>query len=118
MGRSSKPVSDVKASAPPPAQPTVHDRRQAMPIVAAFVDACRAQFGAAMVDRQLAIAQQARREHAQILASQGAQAAARWLRANAHRCTFYGEEDGRTVGLQPPWGRDVQAIASIPPAKA
>lgn len=83
----------------------VQARRQAMPEVAAFVDLCRAAYGGLFVDvdKAMATAQQARREHAQVLAEQGAAAAARWLKANAHRCTFHAEEGGRSVGLASPW---------------
>lgn len=59
----------------------------------------------AMIDRQLATGMQAAREHAQVLATQGEQAARRWHRANAHRCTFFAVEGGRTVGLPSPFGR-------------
>lgn len=108
MGRVNRAAA-VKTSALPA---TVADRRSAMPVVAAFIDSCREQFGAAMVDRQLAIAQQARREHDQVLAQQGEHAAAHWLRANAHRCTFWAEEGGRTVGLRSPWGRGGDGMAT------
>jgi hypothetical protein len=79
-----------------------------MPEVAAFVDLCRAAYGGMFVDvdAAMATAQQARREHAQVLAEQGEVAAASWLRRNAHRCTFFAEEGGRTVGLRSPFGRD------------
>lgn len=80
-------------------------RRAAMPVTAAFVDECRATYGAAMIDRQLATGMQAAREHAQVLATQGEAAARRWHRANAHRCTFFAVEGGRTVGLPSPFGR-------------
>ena len=78
-----------------------------MPEVAAFVDLCRAAYGGEFVDVDVAMAkaQQARREHAQVLAEQGEAAAARWLVRNAHRCTFHAEEGGRSVGLQSPFGR-------------
>jgi len=89
--------------------PAVDQRRAAMPVVAAFVDMCRRAYGAEMVDRQLATAQQARREHAEILAQQGQHAADRWLRANAHRCTFFAQEQGRTLGLQSPYGNTTGA---------
>jgi hypothetical protein len=85
-------------------QASVSQRRDAMPIVAAFIDQCRVQFGAAVVDAQLAKAQQARREYLQVLSTQGQAAADHWHRANAHRCTFYAEEGGRTLGLPSPWG--------------
>lgn len=83
---------------------SVEQRRGAMPVVAAFIDMCRATYGAEMVDTQLAIAQQAKREHADILTQQGTVAAARWLKANAHRCTFSASEGGRTLGLASPFG--------------
>lgn len=85
--------------------PSVDQRRAAMPVVAAFIDLCRQAYGAEMVDQQLATAQQARREHAQVLAQQGREAADRWLKANAHRCTFFAQEQGRSLGLQSPFGR-------------
>lgn len=84
---------------------TVDQRRAAMPVVAEFIDMCRREYGADLVDRQLATAQKARREHAEILAMQGQHAADRWLKANAHRCTFHAVEQGRTLGLQSPYGR-------------
>lgn len=80
-------------------------RRQAMPVVSGFVDQLRQFLGAELVDRQMALAQQARREHAQVLAQQGEAAAHRWHKANAHRCTFFAEEGGRTVGMQSPYGQ-------------
>lgn len=85
----------------------VQARRQAMPEVAAFIDLCRAAYGGQFVDvdAAMATAQQARREHVKVLAEQGEAAAARWLLRNAHRCTFYAEEGGRTVGLLSPFGR-------------
>lgn len=84
---------------------TVDERRAAMPTVAAFIDMLRAAYGPEIVDvdKQLATAQQARREYAQVLAEQGAVAAKRWHKANAHRCTFFAEENGRTVGLASPF---------------
>ena len=91
---------------------SVGQRRDAMPIVAAFIDRCRAAYGADMVDAQLAIAQQARREHADVLAAQGQAAADRWLHANAHRCTFFASEGGRTVGLASPFGRTTPPIGT------
>lgn len=80
-------------------------RRAAMPVTAAFIDECRAAYGADMIDRQMAIGMQAAREHAQVLATQGEAAARRWHRANAHRCTFFATEGGRTVGLPSPFGQ-------------
>ena len=46
----------------------VEQRRQDMPCVAAFIDLCREAYGSDLVDQQMATAQQARREHAEILA--------------------------------------------------
>jgi hypothetical protein len=61
--------------------------------------------GAEVVDAQLLTAQRAAREHAQVLAEQGPDAARRWWhRANGHRCTFVATEGGRTVGIASPWG--------------
>lgn len=104
------PLADSSNAAPGPAPVPaagVSARRQAMPEVAAFVDLCRAAYGGEFVDVDVAMAkaQQARREHAQVLAEQGEAAAARWLVRNAHRCTFHAEEGGRSVGLQSPFGR-------------
>ncbi|MCB4365417.1 hypothetical protein KIH07_16865 [Hydrogenophaga taeniospiralis] len=78
-----------------------------MPEVAAFIDLCRAAYDGQFVDvdAAMATAQQARREHAQVLEEQGAEAAARWLKRNAHRCTFHAEEAGRSVGMASPFGR-------------
>lgn len=84
---------------------TAAERRQAMPLTAAFVDLCRQAVGAEVVDAQLLVAQRAAREHAQVLASQGPEAARRWHRANAHRCTFFAREAGRVVGIASPWGQ-------------
>lgn len=81
-------------------------RRAAMPVVASIVDQWRAQFGAEFVNEQMAIAQQAAREHAQVLATHGEAAARRWHKANAHRCTFVAQENGRTVGLASPFGNN------------
>ena len=85
----------------------VAQRRTAMPIVAAFIDQCRQAYGAEMINRQLATATQAAREHAQVLATQGEASALRWHRANAHRCTFHATEAGHTVGLPSPFGQTV-----------
>jgi len=84
----------------------VQQRRAAMPTVAAFIDMCRKAYGADLVDRQMAIAQQARREYAQVLAEQGPAAAKRWLQANDHRCTFYASEGGRELGLRSAYGQE------------
>lgn len=94
----------------------VSERRQAMPTVAAFVDLCRAAYGGQFVDvdAAMATAQQARREHAQVLAEQGEAAAARWLKRNAHRCTFHAKEGGRSVGLASPWGRSSNLTTAVP----
>lgn len=91
----------------PAAANSTETRRAAMPLVAQIVDQWRAQFGAAFVDQQMATAQQARREHAQVLAQQGQVAADRWHRANAHRCTFIAQENGRTVGMPSPYGNNL-----------
>ena len=77
-------------------------RRQDMPCVAAFIDLCREAYGSDLVDQQMATAQQARRDHAEILAQQGEAAAQRWHKANASRCTFFAHEGGRTLGLPLP----------------
>ena len=82
-------------------------RRAAMPVVAQIVDQWREQFGAEFVDQQMATAQQARREHAQVLSQQGQAAADRWHRANAHRCTFWAQENGREVGMPSPYGNNL-----------
>lgn len=91
----------------PAAANSTDTRRAAMPLVANIVDQWRSQFGAAFVDQQMATAQQARREHAQVLAQQGQVAADRWHRANAHRCTFLAQENGRTVGMPSPYGNNL-----------
>lgn len=83
---------------------SVGQRRDAMPVTAAFIDLCRKVCGADVVDAQLAIGMQAARDHAHVLAMQGEAAAARWHRTNAHRCTFVAVEGGRTIGLASPWG--------------
>lgn len=106
-----QPLNPQQKTAPgPDSGPVagVSARRQAMPEVAAFVDLCRAAYGGQFVDvdAAMATAQQARREHAQVLAQQGEAAAARWLVRNAHRCTFFAQEAGRTVGLASPFGRN------------
>ena len=95
----------------------VSERRQAMPEVAAFVDLCRTAYGGRFVDvdAAMATAQQASREHAQVLAEQGEAAAARWLVRNAHRCTFFAREAGRTVGLACPFGRNTVTDHPTPP---
>lgn len=80
----------------------VEQRRQDMPCVAAFIDLCREAYGSELVDQQMATAQQARREHAEILAQHGEAAALRWHKANASRCTFFAHEGGRTLGLPLP----------------
>lgn len=83
---------------------SVDQRRNTMPVTAAFIDMCRKVCGADMVDAQLAIGMQAARDHAHVLATQGEAAAARWHQANGHRCTFVAVEAGRTIGLASPWG--------------
>lgn len=85
----------------------VEQRRAAMPTVAAFIDMCRAAYGAELVDKQMAIAQQARREYHQVLADKGPVAAKRWLQANDHRCTFFASEAGRELGLRSAYGNDL-----------
>lgn len=104
------------ATATPDSSPVagVQARRQAMPEVAAFIDLCRAAYGGQFVDvdAAMATAQQARREHAQVLAEQGEAAAERWLLRNAHRCIFQAEEGGRTVGLASPFGRNTNTTES------
>jgi hypothetical protein len=86
-------------------QGTVVQRRDAMPVTAAFIDMCRTTYGTAMVDAQLAIGMQAVRDYNKVLTTQGEAAAARWHRANAHRCTFVATEGGRTIGLASPFGQ-------------
>lgn len=83
----------------------IEQRRAAMPGLAEIIDWARENFGTEFVNHQIATAQQARREHAQVLAQQGEAAAKRWHRANAHRCTFHGTEAGREVGLPSPFGQ-------------
>lgn len=78
------------------------ERRHDMPCVAAFIDMCREAFGSELVDQQMATAQQARREHAEILAQHGEAEAKRWHKANASRCTFFAQEGGRSLGLPLP----------------
>jgi len=78
---------------------SVEARRNAMAEVAGIVDQWRQAYGREFVDGHMAAAQQARREHAAVLAQQGPHAAARWHKANEHRCTFFAEEGGRTVGM-------------------
>lgn len=85
----------------------VDQRRAAMPTVAAFIDMCRKAYGSELVDKQLATAQQARREYTQVLEQQGAVAAKRWHQANAYRCTFFAAEGGRELGLKSPYGNDL-----------
>lgn len=85
----------------------VQQRRAAMPETAAAIDLWRAAYGVELVDKLLVTAQQARREYTQVLAQQGALAAKRWHKANAHRCTFYACEGGRTVGMPSPYGHSV-----------
>ncbi|MDO8903981.1 hypothetical protein [Hydrogenophaga sp.] len=98
----------------PTASSSTDRRRQAMPTVAQFIDQCRAMYDGQFVDLDaaMATAQKARREHADVLDQQGAQAARQWLKTNAKRCTFYAAEGGRVVGLASPWG----AAASAGPA--
>jgi len=107
------PLDQQPSASPAPessAVTGVQARRQAMPTTAAFIDLCRAELGQFVdVDAAMATAQQARREHAQVLAEQGTEAAARWLKRNAHRCTFFADEGGRSVGLRSPWGLTLTA---------
>lgn len=86
---------------------SVNKRRSAMPEVAQIVDWMRQHYGAEFVDQQMATAQQARREYAQVLDTQGPVAAKRWHVANAHRCTFVAQEGGRTVGMAHPFSNNL-----------
>lgn len=104
MGEQSITTAITTSSPKPTRDQAVEARRLAMPIVSAFIDLCREAYGAEFVDQQMATAQQARREHAAVLATQGAAAARLWHQSNAHRCTFFAAEGGRTVGLPSPWG--------------
>lgn len=88
-------------------QTTVEQRRAAMPGLASIIDQLREQFGVDFVNQQLALAQAARREYAQVLEQQGPVAAKRWHVANAHRCTFSGEENGRVIGMPSPYGQNL-----------
>lgn len=88
-----------------PAAP-VAARRHAMPAVAAFVDLCRQAYGSDMVDAQMAMAQQAKREYAAVLEQRGPEEAARWHLRHGHLCTFYAEEGGRCIGMPSPWGHN------------
>lgn len=78
-----------------------------MPGLAAIIDELRTLYGVDFINQQIATAQQARRDYAKVLAEQGAAAAKRWHRANAHRCTFHGRENGREIGLPSPYGQDL-----------
>ncbi|MES2685529.1 MAG: hypothetical protein V4706_01840 [Pseudomonadota bacterium] len=87
---------------------SVDQRRAAMPVTAAFIDMCRTQYAAFVdVDAQLATALQAQREYTKVLEVQGATAARRWHLANADRCTFIAQENGRTVGIASPFGQNL-----------
>jgi hypothetical protein len=88
-------------------QTTVAQRRALMPGLASIIDQLRAQFGVEFVNQQIATAQQARREYANVLAEQGELAAKRWHLANARRCTFFGEENGRVIGMPSPYGKNL-----------
>jgi hypothetical protein len=90
---------------------TVEARRNAMPVVTAFVDLMRNAYGREFVDAQMAKGQQARREYLAVLAEQGQVAATRWHKANEHRCTFWAEEGGRTIGLPSAYGVHTPAQA-------
>lgn len=75
-----------------------------MAVVADVVDQWRTAYGREFVDGQMATAQLFKREHAAVLANQGRQAADRFHKANEHRCTFFAEEGGRTVGMPSAFG--------------
>lgn len=83
---------------------SVEARRGAMAVVADVVDQWRMAYGREFVDGQMAMAQLFRREHAAVLASQGNLAADRFHKTNEHRCTFFAEEGGRTVGMPSAFG--------------
>lgn len=83
-----------------------------MAVVADVVDQWRTAYGREFVDGQMATAQQAAREHAAVLAQHGEQAAARWHVANEHRCTFFAEEGGRTVGMPSAFGLPTPPIGT------
>lgn len=77
-----------------------------MAVVADVVDQWRTAYGREFVDGQMATAQLFKREHAAVLANQGRQAADRFHKANEHRCTFFAEEGGRTVGMPSAFGSE------------
>ena len=91
---------------------SVEARRGAMAMVADVVDQWRVAYGREFVDGQMATAQLFKREHAAVLASQGRQAADRFHKANEHRCTFFAEEGGRTVGMPSAFGRPTPPIGT------
>lgn len=74
---------------------------QAMPECAAWVEQLRLVLGAERVNAAMAAAQQARREHARIQATQGQHAADVWLRRQKWPVgRIYLAEGGNEVGLQ------------------
>ena len=91
---------------------SVEARRGAMAEVAAFVDLMRNACGREFVDGQMATGQQARREYLDVLAKHGERAAAQWHKANEHRCTFFAEEGGRTVGMPSAFGLPTPPIGT------
>ena len=93
----------------------VANRRAAMPIVAAWIDECRHAFGRECVDQAMTKGVAARRDYERVVADLGIQAARRWHRANAHRCTFAATEAGRTVGLPSPFGQPTRPTDRLDP---
>jgi hypothetical protein len=74
-----------------------------MPDTAAIVDELRALCGRGLVDAAIRAGLQARREMERVEASQGPEAARRWLAAQRMPAgCFWAEEGGRSVGVKLP----------------
>lgn len=87
--------------------------RSSMPLAGQIVDDLRQWFGDDLVNAQIRRAEAARKQHAAILASQGEQAAARWLQANWRECAFVATENGRSIGLADPFGDGVLPCVDV-----
>jgi hypothetical protein len=76
------------------------EKRQEMPVTAAWVDQLRQALGAELVDGAIKAGQQARREYASRVQCYGQQQADEWLaRQHFLKGRFWASEGGHEVGI-------------------
>lgn len=75
--------------------------RQALPDAAALMDELRQMFGAAWADAALREGLRLQREHARLLAEQGARTAQAWLQSQGRAPALSLRQDEHVVGLLP-----------------